>query len=135
MRIVFTKRVPGQIEFGIIYGAIAVGVLLTSWFLPVLAMTPSCVFKGLFGIPCPTCGATRAVVHLSHGAISAAIAMNPIVAISLVLAVVFFIYSLATLVLNVRRIGFIGSEREKNAARVLVVVLLLTQWAYLIRTL
>lgn len=36
-----------------------------------------CVFKTAFGVPCPNCGMTRAVVFALHGDWSRAFAMNP----------------------------------------------------------
>lgn len=135
MQVVLKKRVPGGIEFGIIYGGIAMAALIIPWFLPLLSLSPSCAFKGLFNIPCPTCGATRSVVHLSHGEFLPALAMNPIIATVIVFAVLFFFYSLITLVFDIQRICFILTEREKNAVRVIAIFLLLTQWGWLIRTL
>ncbi|HET7319653.1 MAG TPA: DUF2752 domain-containing protein [Nitrospirota bacterium] len=135
MQVTFKKRERGGIEFGIIYGGIAVAALAVPWFLPVRLLSPSCAFKGLFDIPCPTCGATRAVVHLSHGEIAFALAMNPLISIAMVFAVLFFFYSLITLLFDSRRIGFILTEREKNAVRSVAIVLLLIQWGWLIRTL
>jgi hypothetical protein len=74
-------------------------------------------------------------VHLSHGEIAFALAMNPLISIAMVFAVLFFFYSLITLLFDSRRIGFILTEREKNAVRSVAIVLLLIQWGWLIRTL
>lgn len=135
MQVILRRRERDGIEFGLIYGGIAVAALTIPWFLPVLSFSPSCVFKGLFSIPCPTCGATRSLVHLSHGEFTSALAMNPIIAIVLTVAIFFFFYSLITLMFDFRRIRFIMTEREKNAGRVAAALLLLLQWGWLIRTL
>jgi hypothetical protein len=135
MRVIFKKRNRGQIEFGIIYGGIAVAALIIPWFLPVLSLAPSCAFKGLFRIPCPTCGSTRSLAHLSHGEFTSALAMNPVVTLVIVFTVLYFFYSLITLIFDFRRFGFILSEREKNTVRIAAVVLLLLQWGWLVRTL
>ncbi|MEY3178442.1 MAG: hypothetical protein RJB42_683 [Bacteroidota bacterium] len=37
-----------------------------------------CVLKNAVGLPCPSCGTTRSVLHLLHGDLSSAILMNPI---------------------------------------------------------
>lgn len=135
MQVVIKKRERGGNEFGIIYGGIAVSALVIPWFLPVMSLAPSCSFKGFLNIPCPTCGATRAIVHLSHGEFLPALAMNPITAMVIAFAVLFFFYSLITLVFDIRRIGFVMTEREKNAVRIMAILLLLAQWGWLIRTL
>src|SRR5512142_118181 len=124
MQVILKKRERGGIEFGIVYGVIAVASLILPWFLPLLSLSQSCAFKGLFNIPCPTCGATRSLVHLSHGELLPALAMNPIIAIAIGFAVLFFLYSVITLIFDFRRIGFVLTEREKNAVRVTAILLL-----------
>ncbi|MEK7729980.1 MAG: DUF2752 domain-containing protein [candidate division KSB1 bacterium] len=37
-----------------------------------------CLFKNLTGVPCPSCGMTRAFLFLGHGQISKATALNPL---------------------------------------------------------
>jgi len=40
---------------------------------------PACGFRGLTGIPCPTCGSTHAALDVLHGQLGAALAANPVV--------------------------------------------------------
>ena len=42
---------------------------------------PPCLFRSLTGLPCPTCGATHAVVALSRLDPAGALAANPLAAI------------------------------------------------------
>jgi hypothetical protein len=135
MQVIFNKRHPGQTEFGIIYGSIAFLALLAARLGLIASMAPSCAFKGLLGVPCPTCGSTRAVVHLSHGEIASALTMNPVITFVIVFSVLFFFYSLIALMFDLRKIGFIMTEREKNTVRITAMLLLLAQWGWLIRTL
>jgi len=135
MQVIFKKRTAGQVEFGIIYGGIVLLALLAARLGHIASMAPSCAFEGLLGVPCPTCGSTRAVVHLSHGEVASAFAMNPAVTLVIVFAVLFLFYSLIALMFDFRRIGFIMTEREKNTVRIAAVLLLLAQWGWLIRTL
>ncbi len=135
MRIVFGKRDPDQVEFGLIYGGIALLALWAARSFPVLSFLPSCAFKGLFGIPCPTCGSTRSVVHLAHGDLFAALAMNPLMTLCFIAAVTFFLYSLITLFFDLPRIGLILSTREGTAVRAGFIGLVLAQWVYLAFTL
>ncbi|HXY54946.1 MAG TPA: DUF2752 domain-containing protein [Nitrospirota bacterium] len=132
MRLILKERMRGQIEFGIIYGGIALLAVFVGRFVPVLSFAPSCVFKGLTGVPCPTCGATRSVVHFAHGELSASLSLNPLVPLCLVIASIIFFYSLTTLILGIPRIGIILSDREKNIARAAMIALVLANWCYLI---
>ena len=132
MRLFLKKRSPNQIEFGILYGFIALIVLCAGWFLPNLAFLPSCAFRGLTGMPCPTCGATRSVVHLAHGNIVASIEMNPLVAVCFIAAILYLLYSLITLSAGIPRVCIALMDTEKNVLWAGTVVLVLINWAYLI---
>lgn len=132
MRLCLQKRTTNQIEFGIIYGGIALLMLGAGWLLPIISFAPDCVFKGLTGIPCPTCGSTRSMVHLAHGDILTALALNPLTTLCLLAAIVYFIASLISVTFDLPRINFILADKEKNVMRAGVVTVLLAQWAYLI---
>ena len=135
MQIVLNKRAPRQIEFGIIYGGIVLLALVAGRFLPVLALAPSCAFKALTGVPCPTCASTRSIIYLSHGDIASAFFMNPLVLAGALAALVYLFYSLFTFFFVVPRIVVSLSGEEKDRIRALVVLLLLANWLYLVITL
>jgi hypothetical protein len=65
--------------------AIATGVLLLWQADPNApgSLLPPCVFEKLTGLYCPGCGATRALHALVHGDIGRALAMNPLLVLSL----------------------------------------------------
>jgi hypothetical protein len=134
MRVAFKKRSAGRIEFGILYGSIALLVLCAARFLPILSIAPPCTFKGITGIPCPTCGSTRSAVFLSQGDVASALSMNPLTALGLTAAVLYFFYSVVTLIFDLPRISFLLRESEKQMVRVAAIMLLLLQWVYLIST-
>ncbi len=133
MRIGFKKRTSGQIEFGIIYGGISLAGLLSARLLPVARLLPSCLIKEFFGFPCPTCGATRSVVRLSYGDLRGSFAANPLVSLALVSTVIFFLWSVASLIMGLPRIELVLSEREKNRMRAGVILLVVANWLYLVR--
>ena len=135
MRVFFKKRSAGQIEFGVIYGGIALLILCAARLLPILSIVPACTFKGLTGIPCPTCGATRAALYLSQGEIVAALAMNPLTTLGFMAAILYLLYSVVTLACDLPRVNFLFTDREKNMVRAALVILLFAQWFYLIHTL
>ena len=135
MRIYTKKRRPGQIEFGIIYGVIVLLMLAAGRFLPVTAFLPACVFKGLTGIPCLTCGSTRSLEHLSQGHLMESLSMNPLISLTVIVVLLSCVYSLITLLFGIPRAGFIFSEGEKGLVRAGAFVLLLANWLYLAITL
>ncbi|MDF1740012.1 MAG: DUF2752 domain-containing protein [Verrucomicrobiales bacterium] len=55
---------------------------------------PSCGFRNTFGIPCLSCGGTRAFESLSHGHLLEAIAFNPAVILGVVAVLIWFIVAL-----------------------------------------
>jgi hypothetical protein len=72
------------------------------------------------------------VVHLSHGDILSAFAMNPLITLCLISAVLYFIYSLMSAAFDLPRISLLLTDKERNAVKAGVVMLLLVHWAYLI---
>jgi len=90
-----------------------------------------CVVKGLTGLPCPTCGSTRALGRLFALDFAGALAMNPL---TTMVAVVLAAWGLADLALLTRRrsLGVEASPRIGFALRVLALVLLLANWVYLV---
>jgi len=132
VRIRLNERQPHDIEFGIIYGGIGVLVLIALRFTPVASLLPGCVFKGLTSFPCPTCGATRAVLLLVHGEAAASLSMNPLVSLCFMVACLVFPYSLLAFLLHLPRLSMELSVREHVVARVAVVALVLMNWSYLV---
>ena len=61
----------------------AVSALILVPLLPTLArVAPVCPLHAMTGVPCPTCGATRAALSLMDGDVVAALAWNPLVALA-----------------------------------------------------
>lgn len=131
MRIGLRRQAPGGVEFGLIYGVIAVLGLLAARFLPVARLAPCCPFLQLTGIPCPTCGGTRAAVLLAHGNVSAALFMNPLTTLAFLGALLFLFLTMLLRTLGLPRIAVDLTDRETNAVRALAVLAVLVQWVYL----
>lgn len=135
MRLIFTDRSKGEIEYGIIYGVIALIGLAGARFLPVSRIFPPCVFLGITGVPCPTCGATRSLIHLSHFDITAGLSMNPLVASAVMVAIIWLLYAAAALALSLPRPRPLFTPKERYAARIFLFVLAVANWIYLVFTL
>lgn len=103
---------------------------LAARFLPVLSLGLSCPARSLLGVPCASCGMTRAFVALAHGRIAAAVAASPAGAL---LAAAGWALAFAALVRPA--LGFQWPALRPRAARALALGalgLLLVNWAYLV---
>ena len=69
-------------------GAAASALALRPLWLAVAPLLQPCVFRSLTGLPCPTCGTTRAATAFLDGHLIAALAANPLTAAAGLLFVV-----------------------------------------------
>ena len=91
-----------------------------------------CLFKRLTGIPCPTCGGTRAVLHLLRGDLSAAWRSHPLVTVLLLGLMVNAVLSAASLA-SFRRLPVLqASPRAWCWLGGLLLALAALNWGYLI---
>jgi hypothetical protein len=126
------ETLPGALPLGGLFGAFtALGCAAVS-FLGLDHLGVSlCFFKLTTGLPCPTCGATRVFGRLAHLDVLGALAMNPLAALG---ALALLLWGLADLVLlparRATRLRLPGPWH--NPVRVLVVALVVVNWAYLL---
>jgi hypothetical protein len=112
------------------FALIGLASFLVARFLPVLELGYSCPLRGILGIPCATCGMTRAFVFLAHGDVAAAFRASPFGAL---LAAGAWLYSVADVARAALRAPF--PEPSPRAARGLVLSLAVAaavNWAYLV---
>ncbi len=91
-----------------------------------------CPFRSLTGIPCPTCGGTRALAALSIGDLGAAIRFNPLVALSAMGILAGAGASLAQRLAGWPALRLRIEPREEILWRAAAVILILANWAYLL---
>jgi len=71
---------PGR-QLGFLWGGAALLCAAAAPFAPAFAEgMPACPFRALLGVPCLTCGSTRALVALARFDLGAAFGWNPLVA-------------------------------------------------------
>jgi hypothetical protein len=90
-----------------------------------------CVFRGLTGLPCPTCGSTRAVGRLAALDLAGALALNPLTTLAAAGVVGWAVADLVLLPSG-RALGVEVAPRLASRLRVAAVVLFLLNWAYLL---
>lgn len=135
MRLVLDRTKP-QIDHELIWSVVllASGVMGAVWLkfqLPV----PLCPLRTLTGIPCLTCGGTRAARHLLHGEFGAAFLQSPLVTGVILLGGLFILYAAGVLLFRMPRLRIVSvSDREAWVLRAAALSLLLAGWLYLIVT-
>lgn len=118
-------------QLGLLWGGVALLLVALSPIAGRLAsVLPTCPVKTLVGIPCLTCGSTRAGVALSRLDLVSALTLNPLAAVAWVLLVGGGLVAGVMAVWN-------APLREPDwrlslPMRWLLVVVFLTNWAYLV---
>lgn len=73
---------PGR-QLAFLWGAAALACAAAAPFASALAAgAPACAFHALAGVPCPTCGGTRALLALARWDAAGAFAWNPLVTLA-----------------------------------------------------
>jgi len=125
---------PGEIDHELVWLSVSLGSLAFAavWFALHLPW-PHCFFLTITGHPCLTCGATRAAIAFFHLDFWSAWKWNPLVFLFLSGLSIFDVYAFAVLFLRAPRLR-IGqfSGFEKRALRLVAVVVLFSNWIYLL---
>jgi hypothetical protein len=90
-----------------------------------------CVFKAVSGLPCLTCGTTRALGRLVRLDLVGALAMNPLATVGVLALVPWALADLALLPWG-RAVSLDLSPAGARRARVTVVAVLVLNWAWLV---
>ncbi len=134
MTIEWRPIAPGDIDHELLWSGVglAVAVLVLAGSPLIGLLHPPCVFKAVTGIPCPTCGATRAVLALLRGEWWSAVRFNPLVTLILVGWMAWIPYALGTLALGSRRLRVVCSSRDCTWLRILAVGTIAANWVFLV---
>ena len=126
------KAPVGRLPLGAIFGTIGV---LGAGAVGLLGLDrlpfSVCLFKAFTGLPCPTCGSTRAVGRLVHLDLAGALLMNPLTTLAVA---VLALWAVADFGLLARGRG-LDLEMGRPLGRVvrgLAVAAVVVNWAYLL---
>ena len=116
-------------------GALLLALGVVAAALPGIENGPVvCPFRAVTGLPCPTCGLTRAAHSLMRGDLGRALAINPFDSLFFLVAVPLF----AGLWVANLTVGFAVrismSRAERRVAWALLVAAALANWAYVLTT-
>ncbi len=129
------RKISGsELPLGLIYAVISIlavagarlavdGVAFDGYFCP---------FKLITGLPCPTCGLTRAFAAVSHLDFATALAQNPLMVIALVGVWIWGLVSLTGVVHGGRVPRIRANKGAATAMRIFAVAAIAANWAYLI---
>ncbi|MGH7131394.1 MAG: DUF2752 domain-containing protein [Phycisphaerales bacterium] len=128
--------VPAPRRFGIAWpvwlvGGAWVALVAAAWFLDRArgTSTPTCLFRAVTGVPCPTCGSTRCAMRLANADIVGAWSFNPFITVVLVWVGLYLILRLGF----GRRLHLGLSHRQKTLGWAVLGVLMLVNWAYVLK--
>ena len=114
-------------------GVLTVTGMIAALWLGLALPTPLCPLHALAGIPCPTCGSTRAASALVHGDLAAALAWNPIMTLVMIGAALYVLYAAVVVIRNLPRLRWTTmTQSEFRWIRISVILLLAANWGYLI---
>ncbi len=120
-------------QLAVLWGVLAVSsLLLRPLWLALAPLLPACPFRALTGIPCLSCGTTRAAEALLHGEMLRALSINPLATLAgagfIAGGVVAPLWTLAALPLP--RIG----APPPRSLRIALVAALLLDWVWVAAT-
>jgi Protein of unknown function (DUF2752) len=107
---------------------LALSQVSTAFEIPV----PLCPLKHVTGIPCPTCGGTRALRALAHGTLFAALRWNPLVAVAAVVLIPCLAYAAVVTVAGWPRFRVLFTASDQRLLRAAAWAGILANWAFLV---
>ena len=125
---------PGEVDHEILWSSVLVlSAALGWWWLQSFGVPPLlCPFKTATGLPCVTCGATRALLALLRGEASLSFVLNPLVPLAAMAAWSYVLYSVAAVVNGRRRFRARVTAREVLVLRGSVIAASTAVWAWLV---
>jgi len=119
---------PGR-QLAFLWGGAALACAAAVPWAPALARElPPCPFRALVGIPCLTCGSTRALLALARFDVGAALSWNPLAA---AVGIVFVLGGLVALVAALTGRG-VETPRPAPAVRAALAIALAANWVFLV---
>lgn len=134
MRSYFRPLAPKEIDHELLWLLVSSGtfLVLAAW-LALGLPTPQCAFHSITGLPCPTCGATRAAIQFLHGHFGTSLRFNPLAFFAFCAVIIFDLYAVAALTTRARRLrieSFSGAAIKR--VRAIALLLLACNWLYLL---
>ena len=122
-------------ESTVAFGSVSAVALLLARLWPFEQLPLwSCPLRRIAGLPCPSCGMTRAFVRVTHGDLAGALKVSPLGLVLALTAALLTAYLAARLTLLRRGPVLETSARERRGLSVLTGLIVLANWSYLLVT-
>lgn len=135
MKLVLRRLGPGDTDYELLFGVIVAPILGAAALLVAVlpdALLPKCMLHVSLGIPCPTCGACRALRLLAGGRFADAWILQPLIVTLLAAGALYCAYSSVVVFGKRARLRPVHvSRREKKVMFFVAVGLAVANWAYL----
>lgn len=119
---------PGR-QLGFLWGGAALVCAAAAPWAPAFARgMPACPFRELLGIPCLTCGSTRALLALARLDVGAAFSWNPLVACAGTVFVIGGIVALVAALVG----GEVRAPRSTPLLRAALAAAIAGNWVFLV---
>jgi len=106
---------PTELDHELLWGCLVLLGLVGVVVLDRMAIVPVvlCPFKWMTGLPCLTCGGTRAVLALVDGRLLESLSFNPVVAAGTLVAAPYSVYALSVSALRLPRLRILLTDRAR----------------------
>ena len=134
MRLVWRRMPAAGFDHELVWLSVSVAVFAggAAWLALGLDW-PQCPFLAMTGLPCMTCGATRATITFLHANFLQAFSWNPLAFLALCGVAAFDLYAVVVLLSRGPRLRLVDwTKTEKNVFRIVIVCALLLNWMYLL---
>ena len=121
-------------QLGLLWGAVALSLIgLAPMARRAPALLPECPFRWLTGLPCPTCGTTRALLALLRFEPLEALTFNPLATLAAFGLVAGGLVAGAASIANRPLVAPAPAIGRSPTLRLSILAAALANWAYLVR--
>lgn len=125
---------PGELDHELIWllVTLATAGIVAGWFALHLPW-PGCAFRALLGIPCMTCGSTRAAIAFAQGDFFVAWRFNPLAFAAICGLILFDIYAIAVLCARAPRLRMtLPNRTTRRFSLAMMIAFSAANWIYLL---
>jgi hypothetical protein len=134
MRIRFERQRAGELDHEILWASVSAASLAGAmiWLRLVGPLPLVCPFHWLTGVPCLTCGSTRALAALAAGDLAASLRFNPAVLPGCLASALYVLYAAVVVGFRLPRVRWTLAPRDVRLARWGIVTAAALLWCFLV---